>query len=261
LLLTIGSGGDMTPPTLTSIADDKTGGPVNIGTVVTYTVTFSEDIDASTVDATDFGNAGTATVSIGTVTETSPGVFTVQATASASGTLRLRINAAAVIKDVAGNDLDTTSALLDDTTLTVRTPFEAWANAAGATGGSTGDPDGDGFVNLMEYGFDTNPTSSSAASIAYSNGVVTAHGQPILVEENGFYYAVFGRRVDHVAAGLTYTVEFSAGLNQWEASSSGLSTVATDGTIDAVRAPFPITVMTPSGPKKPTFFRVVVSQP
>jgi hypothetical protein len=91
--------------------------------------------------------------------------------------------------------------------------------------------------------------------------VVTAHGQPILVVDNGFYYAVFGRRVDHVAAGLTYTVEFSAGLNQWEASSSGLSTVATDGTIDAVRVPFPIMVSTPSGMKKPTFFRVVISQP
>ena len=255
----VGGGSDMTPPTLTSIADDKTGGPVNIGTVVTYTVTFSEDIDSATVTAADFNNNGTAGITIGAINETSAGVFTVAVTTNSPGSLKLRIPTGAVIKDVAGNDL--VVPVEDDTTLTVRTPFEAWANAAGATGGSTGDPDGDGFVNLMEYGFDTNPTSSSAASIAYANGVVTAHGQPILVEENGFYYAVFGRRVDHVAAGLTYTVEFSAGLDQWTASATGLSTVATDGTIDAVRAPFPITVMTPSGPKKPTFFRVVVSQP
>ena len=255
----VSGGGDMTPPTLTSITDSVSGGPVDIGATITYTVTFNEDIDSATVTAADFNNNGTAGITIGAINETSAGVFTVAVTTNSPGSLKLRIPTGAVIKDVAGNDL--VVPVEDDTTLTVRTPFEAWANAAGATGGSTGDPDGDGFVNLMEYGFDTNPTSSSAASIAYANGVVTAHGQPILVEENGFYYAVFGRRVDHVAAGLTYTVEFSAGLDQWTASATGLSTVATDGTIDAVRAPFPITVMTPSGPKKPTFFRVVVSQP
>ena len=67
--------GDTTPPTLTSsaIVDDKSGGPVTVNTLVTYTVTFSEDMDASTVTAADFGNAGTAAVTIGTVTETTPG--------------------------------------------------------------------------------------------------------------------------------------------------------------------------------------------
>ena len=34
-----------------SIVDDKSGGPVAGNTLVTYTVTFSEDMDASTVDA------------------------------------------------------------------------------------------------------------------------------------------------------------------------------------------------------------------
>ena len=47
---------DTTPPTLSSsnIVDDKSGGPVSVGTLVTYTVTFSEDMDASTVTAADF---------------------------------------------------------------------------------------------------------------------------------------------------------------------------------------------------------------
>ena len=110
---------DTIPPTLASIVDDKSGGPVAVNTLVTYTVTFSEDMDASTVDAADFGNAGSAAVTIGTVSETSPGVFTVQVTPTSAGTLQLQVNHSAGLKDVAGNALDTTSAILDDTTITV----------------------------------------------------------------------------------------------------------------------------------------------
>ena len=115
---------DTTPPTLTSIVDNKSGGTVMIPALVTYTVTFSEDMDASTVDASDFGNAGTAAVTIGTVTETTPtsGVFTVPVTATGAGTLQLKVNVGAVLNDAMGNALDTTSAILDDTTITVVVP-------------------------------------------------------------------------------------------------------------------------------------------
>ena len=41
-----------------------------------------------------------------------------QATPTTAGTLQLRINQSAVLKDAAGNALDTTAALLDDTTIT-----------------------------------------------------------------------------------------------------------------------------------------------
>ena len=112
---------DTTPPTLTSIVDDKGGGTTERNTLVTYTVTFSEDMNASTVSAADFGNAGTAAVTINSVTETAPtsGVFTVQATPTSSGTLQLQVKQSAELKDVAGNALVTTSAILDDTTITV----------------------------------------------------------------------------------------------------------------------------------------------
>ena len=227
---------------------------------MTYTVTFNEDMDASTVSAADFSNAGTATVSIGAITEITPGVSTVLVTPTTSGTLRLQIPNTAVLNDVAGNPLDNDPALLDDTTITVRTLFDSWANSNGATGGKAVDPDGDGYNNLMEFAFDTNPATNSAASLAYSRGVVTAHGQPLLVQESGTYYAVFGRRVNYVAAGLVYTVQFSAGLDQWISSVTVPTTVATDGVIDAVQIPFPNLVSTPSGPKKPTFFRLVISE-
>jgi hypothetical protein len=112
---------DGTPPTLagSAIVDNKGGGPVGRYTPVTYTVTFSEDMDASTVDAADFGNAGSSTITVGSITETSPGVFSVGVTPTSVGTLQLKINAGAVLTDAAGNALGTTSAIPDDTTLTV----------------------------------------------------------------------------------------------------------------------------------------------
>ena len=122
--------GDTTPPTLVSITDNKSGGPATVNTPVTYTVTFSEDMDDNTVTAADFGNAGTSSVTIGTVTETTPGVFTVQATPTSTGTLQLQINAAAELKDLAGNNLDTTSAIADDTILTVQSLYADWSGGA-----------------------------------------------------------------------------------------------------------------------------------
>ena len=139
-------------PTLTSIVDDKSGGPVAQNTLVTYTVTFSKGMDASTVDASVFGNAGSAVVSIGTITETSPtsGIFTVPVTPTGTGTLQLQINAGAVLKDVAGNPLNTTTALLDDTTLTVTSAYSGWVGGASQTG-FTQDSNGDGVANGIAW--------------------------------------------------------------------------------------------------------------
>jgi methionine-rich copper-binding protein CopC len=121
---TTGAEPDATSPTLASadIVDDQAGGPVIENTLVTYTLTFSEDIDETTVDASDFGNAGTSSVTIGVVTETSPGVFSVEATPAIDGTLQFAVLAGAAISDVAGNPLDTATAIADDTILTVNPP-------------------------------------------------------------------------------------------------------------------------------------------
>jgi hypothetical protein len=79
------------------------------------------------------------------------------------------------------------------------------------------------------------------------------------MEEDGVYYAVFGRRKDYLTAGLTYTVQFTAGLDQWSNSATTPTVIASDGVIDAVRVPFPTAVASPSGPKKPYFFRVQIA--
>ncbi|MEK0425830.1 MAG: hypothetical protein RJB11_1921, partial [Planctomycetota bacterium] len=109
------SGADTTPPTVVSIVDDDADNLVALNQTVTYTISFSEDIDAATVTASDFDNAGSSSISIGTITETSPGVFTVQVTPTSGNSLRLRI--IGTIKDIAGNDL--VVPVVDDDILTV----------------------------------------------------------------------------------------------------------------------------------------------
>jgi len=112
---------DDDPPAVISIDDGDADDMAPVGTTLSYTVRFNEDIDASTVTSADFDNGGTSSINIGAVTETSPtsGVFTLAVTPTTAGTLRLRIPPSAVIRDLASNALDTDPAVLDDTTVTV----------------------------------------------------------------------------------------------------------------------------------------------
>ena len=74
--------------------------------------------------------------------------------------------------------------------------------------------------------------------------------------------AVFGRRKDHQAAGLTYIVEFSAGLDAWVAGDEMPAVVTgaeSGGQIEAVSVAFPALVPVADGEAKPKFFRVGVS--
>ncbi|EDY19316.1 outer membrane protein [Chthoniobacter flavus Ellin428] len=103
--------GDATPPTLTSINDNDPGNLATVGQLLTYTVTFSKQIDGATVTAADFSNTGTASINFGTITQTSSGVFAVQVTPASLGTIILQIPSGAQILDPAGNALDTTTSL------------------------------------------------------------------------------------------------------------------------------------------------------
>jgi hypothetical protein len=98
-------------------------------------------MDDTTVSTADFGNAGSAAVTINSVVETTPtsGVFIVQVTPTSAGTLRLKINESAVLNDVAGNSLVTTPVITDTTTILVQTPFDAWSGGAAADDDSNGD--------------------------------------------------------------------------------------------------------------------------
>jgi hypothetical protein len=149
LRLIITAIGDVTPPLLTDITDNLSGdNTILIDTAVTYTVTFNEDIDAATLSNADFSNAGTSSITIGTITETSPRVFSVPVTPTTPGTLQLRIPTSAVIQDLAGNSLVTSPAIDDGTIITVTgTPFVAWSDA----GSFNTDTNNDGVPNGLAW--------------------------------------------------------------------------------------------------------------
>lgn len=148
--------------------------------------------------------------------------------------------------------------------LTVRTVYQNWAggvfqnpldNAA-----ADADPDDDTLNNLLEFAFGTDPTVSSTGPISFSKGVVTTRGQPVIIEQDGLRYAVFGRRVDHASAGLDYAVRFSANLepDHWFTSIAAPITLATDGMVEAVAVPYPDLVPAANGPENARFFQVRV---
>jgi hypothetical protein len=59
-----------------------------------------------------------------------------------------------------------------------------------------GNNDFDSLTNLQEFALGTDPNVSSGASIVYVNGgAVTTPGTPVVIEESGNYFAVYGRRV------------------------------------------------------------------
>ncbi|MCH7229062.1 DUF6288 domain-containing protein, partial [Haloferula sp. A504] len=120
---------DTIAPTLDSIVDNAGGGPVLVGQTVTYTLTFSEAIAPATLETGDFTNGGSAPVSINGVSTTGdPAVFEVAVSATGTGELTLEVVTGAVITDLAGNPLDTSSAISDDTTIIVDEPVSGPAS-------------------------------------------------------------------------------------------------------------------------------------
>jgi hypothetical protein len=201
-LLTVS--GDAIPPTLTSITDNVSGGPINIGATVTYTVTFNEDIDDASVTDADFNNNGTAGITVGAITETSPGVFTVAVTANSAGSLKLRIPTGAVIEDVALNDL--VVPVEDDTTITVRTPYAAWA------GGALFDADtnGDGVKNGLAFLLGASGPNANALSKL-----------PTVTESGGGLVMTFDMLNAASRGTATLSIEHSSDLgigDAWEAA-------------------------------------------
>jgi hypothetical protein len=111
--------GALAPPIVTSIAEADADNTVAAGVALNYTVTFDQDIDASTVTVADFLNAGTASLTVNSVTQASARVFTVNVTPTTTGSLTLRVD-----KDAAGNIADITNnpmaaSFNDNDTLTV----------------------------------------------------------------------------------------------------------------------------------------------
>jgi hypothetical protein len=105
---------------------------------------------------------------------------------------------------------DGSPSALETFQLPVIPTFKAWAAGLDDTGQS-GDPDGDGVANLLEYALGGDPTSGRMDSSA---GVSIL---PAITVENGLAVLSFPVRDDADSRGLTYTPEFSQALDQWSA--------------------------------------------
>lgn len=95
-------------------------GPISSVTPLTYTLTHSEFMDHTTIGTDDFENVGTAAATVTGVLHLGK-VTTVNVlpTAGTSGTIQLQVKAGATLADLAGNPLDTASAITDPDTVTV----------------------------------------------------------------------------------------------------------------------------------------------
>ncbi|MBX7212133.1 MAG: cadherin-like beta sandwich domain-containing protein [Verrucomicrobiaceae bacterium] len=142
--------------------------------------------------------------------------------------------------------------------ITRRTPFEDWALANSVTGTNSApaaDYDNDGIPNLIEWAFGLNAALAGNASLALAGNTLTGRGGPVTMDTPGGRVAVFCRRLDYLALGLTYTVEFSADLSSWTASTATPTPLANDGIVEAVSVPYPDMV----GGQPARFFRVKVT--
>lgn len=119
------------------------------------------------------------------------------------------------------------------------------------------DADNDGLNNLQEFAFATNPESPDSGPVQWSGSLLQQRGSPVpyVSRSSAFVFrAVFSRRKDHLAAGITYSVEFSGDLVTWQTSGSTPSVLAQDEVAEVVSVPYPFFV----NGKKARFFRVRV---
>jgi endo-1,4-beta-xylanase len=210
-----------------------------------------------------------STLTLTPTTPPAPGVY-VLATATAAITgFPLFINTNGISGTVSVDTASTPKRLL----LTVSgTPYAVWTQQTFTNPFTltalTDNPDGDSLNNLQEFAFGTDPTIGGQ-SISYTpGGAVASGGLPVAmnlaVGEESDFRAIFTRRKDHIAAGLTYTVQFSADLAFWVTSNATPTLLSGDGTanpgsIEAVSVPYPLLITTPNGEEKPKFFRLAVS--
>ena len=132
---------------------------------------------------------------------------------------------------------------------------------AAALAAPNADADGDGKNNILEYAFGTDIMAADSGVLTLSGPAVVQRGLPATWAQNignaVDFRAIFGRRKDYAAAGLTFTVQFSADLVTWRDSTVIPTVIASDTVIDAVSVPYPLFI----NGRKARFFRVQVSKP
>jgi len=228
------------------------------GTPLTFTITNPGTADLTTLAVTGgTGEFAVSALSTTTVTPGGPGAtFTVTFTPSATGPRTATLQ---ITSNVTGTK-NPYAIVLNGTGQSV---FTAWAVANGVAN----DPVGLGvnrLKNLLNLAFGVNPVTGGPGALVYTgtfagNGAITATGQPMTMSETVAnsveHRAVFVRRKDYLAAGLTYTVQFSASLSNWQDSTVVPTVLADDGSHQIVSVPYPALI----AGEPARFFRISVS--
>ena len=258
------------------------GGGTTNTTEVTFT-TISNDPSLSKLSISPGNITPVFTASNNTYTGSIPSAassVTVSATttnANASARARLNGGSFSAVESPFGlasgaNTLDVLVTAQDGiTTMTYtaliarRTLYEDWAVNSGLSGPGSGlasDFDRDGTVNILEWAFGTNPAVASPGNLVANGGTIVRRGGPTTFSVSngaGGYtrVAAFSRRMNYVAAGLNYTVQYSSDLASWTSSTAEPNVIAADGEIEIVTVPYP-----PTGVGgRAVFFHVIVTTP
>jgi hypothetical protein len=101
---------------------------------------------------------------------------------------------------------DTTTAATYPLTIPVAQTYDSWSQGLAQTG-EDDDPDGDGWVNLLEYAFGS---SGASGSFALPGGIAV---RPAMVNEGGTVSLAYPERVHAGLLGLTYQVELSTDMD------------------------------------------------
>ena len=228
---------DITPPILTVPPNITVEAPTNAGAVVTFTPTATDNAAVTSLVSTP---ASGSLFPIGTTTVT------------------------VIASDAGGNAANGSFTV----TVTPPTPLGVWryahfgTTANSGSAANTADFDSDGVINLFEFAFGTDPTVVQSGAITISGAEIVQRGTPVVWMQNTAtgvdHRALFGRRQNYAAAGLSYRVQFSADMLTWEYSEAIPTVLATDFEMEAVTVPYPFFLSTGG---KAQFFRVVVTAP
>jgi hypothetical protein len=125
--------------------------------------------------------------------------------------------------------------------------YSTWATTAGVSI----DPNAlgaNGVKNLLNFAFSIDPVTGGSGELQYAGtlvggGTITATGFPrpwVEPSGNGVdFRALFVRRKNYAAEGVTYTPQFSPDLVNWQNSGAVPMVLADDGTNQIVSVPYP----------------------
>ena len=111
--------------------------------------------------------------------------------------------------------------------------MEQWLTTQGVT--AEGDDDHDGLSNLMEYATGSDP-HANGFSQTNVQGATVSLGQPQFAFQP-YISALFSRRKDRVASGLTYEIQGSGDLVNWYDATAQATVTAENGDYEVVSMP------------------------